>query len=60
MSDMGNWGWIAFWFVNAVAVAILVKCIVGESSWPDSSSDKPGFCAGKKQRPGARIGDEES
>jgi hypothetical protein len=60
MSDMGNWGWIAFWSVNAVTVVILVRCIVSESSWLGSSGDKPDLCANKKQRPGERIEDKES
>jgi len=49
MSDVGDWGWIAFWSVNAVTVVILVKCIVSESSWPDAAPDKSASGALKKQ-----------
>jgi len=57
MSNMGSWGWIAFWAVNAVTVVILVKCILNASKWPDSSSDKSGICANKEQRPSEQIED---
>ena len=60
MSDMGNWGWIAFWSVNAVTVVILVKCIVGESTWPDSSSDKATSNTLKKQNNNNRVAEKTS
>ena len=49
MSDMGNWGWIAFWFVNTVTIVILVKCILDASKWPDSPNEKSGISADKKK-----------
>ena len=60
MSDMGSWGWIVFWSVNAVTVVILVRCIVSESSWPGSSGDKSGACASKKQCPCEQNENKES
>lgn len=60
MGELGNWGWIAFWAVNAVTIVILVKCILNASKWSDSSSDKSGICADTKQCPCERVEGKES